>query len=627
MSGICGVWQKQNPGRAKAVLDRMLDGLLREGTCRPEQRSAAGAGVGVQARFHTQQIFETPAVLIACDAELRNRKELIALAANHPAAQHNTAALLAVLYERFGCDFAAKLRGVFSIILWDRKERKLVAAVDHFGVNRLVYYEDSQVALVATRIESLRCADAFDLEVNPRAVANVLNFSVNFGPETAVCKVMRIPPATVWVASESGTVQKKYWDMRYGVGDEKDETRLSQQLHDVVERSVSTYCQSNGVGLGAFLSGGTDSSTIVGMMARIGPGKPQAFSIGFEEESFNELAYATIAARKFGAEHYTQLVGPRQCVDVIPEVVRFFDEPFGNSSAIATYFCARLAADHGIRTMLGGDGGDELFGGNSWYATDRIFAAYGHLPHWLRSTVLEPLLDVFPLETGLIGKARRYVRRAKLSMLERVMSYHFLCAHPLSEIFDAGFLHQLRDYPLLEIPAQYFQNAPAQDPLDRLLYVDLKTIIGDSDLPKVTCMCEMAGIQARFPFLEVEVAEFSGRIPASLKVKGTQKRYLFKRAFRDLLPEEILFKKKHGFGIPVSTWLKSDQRLREFSRDVLFSSRSRNRGYFRPGFLEWLIARHEADSSSYYGDILWSVFALELWHRQFVDQPAGVSAT
>jgi asparagine synthase (glutamine-hydrolysing) len=300
--------------------------------------------------------------------------------------------------------------------------------------------------------------------------------------------------------------------------------------------------------------------------------------------------------------------------------VRFFDEPFANSSAIPVYFCARLAAQNGVRTLLGGDGGDELFGGNERYQTDKIFQAYQRVPRPLREGLIEPMLALLPMERGPVGKARRYIRRSNIPPVERFFSYNFLSAHAPAEVFEADFLQSLNGYSILDTPARYYNEGPARDHLDRLLYVDVKITLGDSDLPKVTQMAEMAGIQTRFPFLARPVAEFSGRIPANLKVKGFEKRYLFKQAFRNLLPEEVLRKKKHGFGIPVASWLKSDPRLREFSHDILFSSRAMGRGYFRRSFLEELIALHEADDTSYYGDNVWSFLILEMWHRQFVDQ-------
>jgi asparagine synthase (glutamine-hydrolysing) len=360
-------------------------------------------------------------------------------------------------------------------------------------------------------------------------------------------------------------------------------------------------------------------------MARMQQSPVKAFSIGFQEQSFNELEYAEIAAKKFGVEHHTYLVGPEDCFNALPRMIASFDEPFGNSSAIPTYFCARLAAQQGVGILLAGDGGDEMFGGNEWYAKDKVFEAYQHVPSALRKGLVEPILAGLPFRNGLVGKARSYVRRSNLPGLERIMSYHFLRAHAPRDVFENDFAAALADYSVMEVPARYYAEAPARDHLNRMLYSDLKIILGDSDLPKVTTMSELAGVQVRFPFLDRSVAEFSGRIPASLKVKGFQKRYLFKRAFRELLPVEIREKKKHGFGIPVSTWLKSDHRLRELAHDALLSACAFQRGYFKREFIEGLFRKHEADDTAYYGDTLWTFLALELWHRQFVDEPIKVA--
>jgi len=374
------------------------------------------------------------------------------------------------------------------------------------------------------------------------------------------------------------------------------------------------------------LSGGTDSSTVTGMMSRTGRGPVRTFSIGFREQPFNELSYARITAGKFQTDHHEYLVGPEDCLEALPHMVRYFDEPFGNSSAIPTYFCARLAAQSGVEVLLAGDGGDELFAGNEWYATDKIFAVYQMIPSMLRKGLIEPTLNSLPFQNGLIGKARRYVWRSNLPEPERIYSHMFLSAHPPAGIFESDFLESLGEFSVLEIPCRYYSQAPARAHLDRLLYIDVKITLGDSDLPKVTRMSELAGVQARFPLLDRRVAEFSGHIPPELKVKGLQKRYLFKRAFRNLLPIQVIQKKKHGFGIPVAVWLKSDPQLREFARDILLSVRAFERGYFRKGAMEDLFQKHEADDSNYYGDILWIFLTLELWHRQFVDQPVKVLA-
>ena len=305
-------------------------------------------------------------------------------------------------------------------------------------------------------------------------------------------------------------------------------------------------------------------------------------------------------------------------------MIRYFDEPFGNSSAIPTYFCARLAAQNGVTSLLAGDGGDELFGGNERYAIDKILQFYQSVPRSLRKAVIEPALRVLP-SSGPTGKLARYIRRSNIASPERYFSYNFLVAHPATDVFTGDFITALNDYSVLDIPTRYYQNAPARDHLDRLLYIDMKLTLADNDLPKVIQMTEMAGVRPRFPFLDRSVADMAGSIPARLKVKGLKKRYLFKKAFQKLLPPAIVGKTKHGFGIPVSTWLNTFRPLRELARDTLGSTRARQRGYFQSDFIDNMFRMYEGDNSTYYGDALWAVLVLELWHQQFVDAPLHVT--
>lgn len=623
MSGICAVCRAGNRNTLNVTLGAMIGGLSTNNAERVLQTCEDGVGVGVSARFTAQQIYRNERVLIACDAELYNENSLAArFAPAEPSSEGlATATLLAAMYEKTGCDFVEKLRGAFSIILWDRLERQLMAAVDGFGIKRLVYHESRGSLLVASRIDGLMQSGDIVREINAHAIPTILNYSVDLGPGTIFRNVQRLSPGTLLIASKGETARlRTYWEMRYGVGSDSDEERLSRELEAVVEESVSAHAKiSEPFEVGAFLSGGTDSSTVVGLMTRMNRGPVKAFSIGFEEQPFNELEYAEIAAHKYQAEHFKYLVGARDCMKALPEIIRSFDEPFGNSSAVPTYFCSRLAAQHGVRAVLAGDGGDELFAGNEWYATDKLFERYHKIPKLFRKALIEPALAVLPIDQGPIRRARGYVRRANMPPVQRVLSYQFLFTHSPADIFQQEFLNTLGDYSVGEIPTRHYERAAAHDHLDRLLSMDMKITIADSDLPKVTCMAELAGIQVRFPFLDRSVAEFSGRIPARLKVKGTQKRYLFKRAFRELLPAEILRKKKHGFGIPVATWLRSDRQMRELARDTLLCSRAFERGYFRREFVEDLFHKHEMDVSSYYGDTLWTLLALELWHREYSD--------
>jgi asparagine synthase (glutamine-hydrolysing) len=628
MSGICAVWRRDRWDRTGATVASIGRGLSLAGSERFEQEIESACGVAASILFD-QQIYRSDGVCLACDADLENRRELMREAGVQDVASSNagTAAMLAALYERYGPRFVEKLRGAFAVIVWDRRRNQLFAAVDHFGIKRLVYHQNQAALLVSSRIDALLRSGEVAAEINPAAVANLVNFSIIPGPETIFTQVRRIPPGSLLVASDQHTRVEKYWDMQYEIDSNSGEDRLSRELESLVEQAVARRCQDESPDtVGAFLSGGTDSSTIVGMMSRLNPGNVRAFSIGFREQPFDELHYADIAAKRFQANHHIYRVSPEDCFDALPDMIRYFDEPFGNSSAIPTYFCLRLAAQQGVKLMLAGDGGDELFGGNEAYRAEKVFELYQALPMPLRKGVIEPVLAALPLKNGVVGKARRYVGRSNMPRVQRMLSSHFLSTHPLGEVFEPDFLKELGSFSVLDGVDRHYSQAPAKHPLNRRMYADVKTVLGDSDLPKVTRMCELAGVRPRFPFLDLSVAEFSGRIPPSLKVKGLEKRYLFKRAFRNLLPIEIIQKKKHGFGIPVALWMKSDPRLRELSHDVLLSNRTFERGYFRRAFFEELFRQYEADSSTFYGDVLWNFLILELWHRQFVDEPARATA-
>lgn len=623
MSGIGAVWQKESTERIASTLLAVHAGLAAGDDEQGTRETVDGVGIAVQARSADQDLHRTNRVLLACDVDLLNVSELVRTAGltDRP----GVAALLATLYEQRGEKFLDVLRGGFAIVLWDLVERRLLAAVDRFGIKRLAWYDDGKSVIVASRVDAVR-AGAGDLAVNPRAVANIVNFTSNLGPETIFKGVHRLAPGTWLIATERQTRQHAYWELHYGVGRDSNEGRLSREMESVLQQSVADHAADTPPDqVGAFLSGGTDSSTVVGLLTRAAGAPVNAFSIGFAENGFDELDYAKLAAQSFGARHHTYLVNANDCFESLPRIVRCFDEPFGNSSSIATYFCARLAKDNGVHTLLAGDGGDELFGGNERYATEKIFEAYKMIPAPLRAGVVEPLAAL-PIDITLTRRARGYIRRAKMPGVERMLSFQFLRTHEATDVFDGDFVRALDGYTILDIPSEHYTTAKANTHLDRLLYVDLRITLADSDLPKVTCMSDMADVRTRFPFLDASVAEFSGRVPAHLKVKGLKKRYLFKQAFRNLLPPQIIQKKKHGFGVPVAVWMRTDPRLRELTHDTLLSSRASGRGYFKQSFIRELLERHESGTDTFYGDTLWAFLMLELWHLQSVDEPARVVA-
>jgi asparagine synthase (glutamine-hydrolysing) len=369
---------------------------------------------------------------------------------------------------------------------------------------------------------------------------------------------------------------------------------------------------------GCYLSGGTDSSTVVAFASEKHH-PAQSFSIAFEEAGFSEIEFARTTAATFHTNHHEEFLTPQDASDALEKIIAYYDEPFANSSAIGSYYCAVLARENGVGTLLAGDGGDELFGGNERYATDKRFALYHQLPAWLRTGFIEPLASLLPLETGKLSLPRKYVRRANIPNPKRILSYGFFLNWPAEEVFEEGFLREVGTDDWLRIPEWHFQKAKATSELNRLLYLDLKMTIADNDLRKVSGTAELAGVNVRYPLLDEKLAELSGRIPASLKLKGFQKRYIFKQAMKGILPQKILSKKKHGFGVPLAQWLLQDARMKELSQDLLHDPRTRQRGYFRSGFIEKLMTLH-TEQPDFYGEIAWYLLALELWHRRHLER-------
>jgi asparagine synthase (glutamine-hydrolysing) len=418
---------------------------------------------------------------------------------------------------------------------------------------------------------------------------------------------------------------KRYWDLAYSEDMDRDERYWSQELREEMRGAVHRHLSGCAPEMtGSYLSGGTDSSSVTAFMAeRIKPAK--TFSISFPVEGYNEIEFARTIAKQFQTRHQERCLTPEDAATAIPKLISYYDEPFANSSAIASYHCALLARDHGMDTLFAGDGGDELFGGNARYASDKHFGLYNSVPRWMQRGLIEPVANLLPAADGWLSLPRRYIRRAKLPNPKRILSYNFFLNMEAQQIFETDFLGQISDPTSLAIAEGHFRSAHASSDLNRLLYMDVKMTLADNDLRKVSGTAELAGIRVRYPLLDTRLAEFSGRIPAGLKLKGMEKRYIFKQAMKGILPDQVLYKKKHGFGVPLGEWFLKDSKLKSLVQDVLRDSRTQQRGYFRRGFLDGLISSHQQGNAGFYGEIVWYLVALELWHREHFESFREVS--
>ncbi len=588
-----------------------------------EVHVGSSMGIGIARRWTTQEFFACPEALLVADTDLTNWKEISAYLESKDVStrQMGRGELLLRLYLLDGASFVKRLEGGFAIALWDEKTSRLLLAIDPLGLKTLYFCSEGNRLLFSTRSGAIYAAKQNASGVNSAAIMQFLIFSVVTAPLSIHRDIERLQPGHYLIYDGHFTRQKQYWDLEYREDDEAGVQNwaesLREQLRDSVHRNLDG-CNADTTG--AYLSGGTDSSSVVAFMSELFP-RPHCFSISFPVQAYTEIEYARVTAKRFQSQHHELCMSPQDAIDAIPKIVGYYDEPFANSSALASYLCALLAKRNGVDTLLAGDGGDELFAGNERYGTDKRFAIYHRLPMWVRRGIVEPLTSVLPAN-GVLGLPRRYVKRASIPNPNRTFSYNIFLTLDPKKVFEPDFLKQAPRETWMNIAEGHFNNATASSDLNRMMHLDLKIILADNDLRKVTGTAELAGVRVRYPLLDRRLAEFSGRIPTSLKLKGSTLRFIFKRAMKGVLPDVVLFKKKHGFGVPIGNWFLQDMNLKSLGLDILNDSRTRQRGYFRPQFYDHLLNLHRSGHTAYYGEVIWYLIALELWHRTHLEKAA-----
>ena len=507
------------------------------------------------------------------------------------------------------------LAGPFALAIIDTRREQALLAVDRMGAYPLCFLASRAALVFASHADALRLHPlAQGLEVDPQSVYDYVYFHVIPSPAHIYSGVQRLRPGEMLVWENGKVARSRYWKMRFEEDARPSFDSLRERFASTLRDSVREA--SAGAATGAFLSGGTDSSTIAGMLGEVSGRPARTYSIGFDAEGYDEMAYARIAARHFRTDHHEYYVTPDDVADAVTEVAQAFDQPFGNASAVPAYLCARLAQRDGIERMLGGDGGDELFGGNERYARQQVFEYYQSVPRPLRRAVLEPALRRFPLggRIGVVRKVRSYVEQANMPMPARLETYNLLGRYGPESVFDPAYLAGADPArPLAGLESTYAASEAASL-INRMLELDLKITLADNDLPKVARACELAGVDVAFPFLHQRVVEFSAGLPPAYKLKGLRLRWFFKEALRGFLPDEIIAKQKHGFGLPFGVWLGQNARLRQLSGDSL--SDLKRRGIVQPRFIDELLSRHLQEHPGYHGTMVWVLMMLEQWFRQ-----------
>jgi asparagine synthase (glutamine-hydrolysing) len=510
-------------------------------------------------------------------------------------------------YEVYGDAVVERLHGMFALAVWDGRRRRLLLARDRLGKKPLHYAVQDGRLLFASEIKALLLAPGVSRALDLDALDDYVAYGYVLGPRTIFRDVRRLPPGHVLVWEEGRVRIERYWDVTVTGEDRRPAAELVEELRALLDEAVRVRLMSD-VPLGAFLSGGLDSSAVVALMSRHLPGPVKTFSIGFDDPDFDELVYARAVAARYGTDHHEFVVRP-DMVEDLPRIVWQLDEPFADDSAIPTYYVAQMARGQ-VAVVLTGDGGDESFGGYPRYLDLAHDPLAKYLPPGLRAIPLHRLVPA-----GVHGHDR--LRRMRLPAAERYAEgLSIFPAHYRTRLYAGDLAHALRDRDARPAYAAYFDGSGDAGALAGAQTADLHRYLPDDILVKVDRMTMLASLEARCPLLDHRVVEFMARVPADLKIQDGDTKILFKRAVAPLLPEMVAGRGKMGFSVPLGRWFRGG--LRGFMAEVLLSPRFAQRGLFRPELVRTLIRQQRAGAGRHQRR-LWTLLCFELWARLYLD--------
>jgi asparagine synthase (glutamine-hydrolysing) len=539
-------------------------------------------------------------------------------ARGHSFYTHTDTEVIVHLYEEHGLDFVRHLNGMFAIALWDEKRRRLVLARDRLGIKPLFYAQLSDRFLFGSEMKAL-LADGLRPTIDLQALSHYLSLLYIPAPYTIYQEIRKLEAGHLLLYQDRQMTRSQYWDLSpvpLLAVDPRPLADVQAELRDLLTDAVRCRLLSD-VPLGAFLSGGLDSSTVVALMRRAHNGPIRTFSIGFNDPSYDELPYARLIAQRFETDH-TELTVTPEVAELVPKLVYAFDEPFADSSAIPTYYLSQLTRQH-VTVALGGDGGDEVFAGYLTYQADRLARLYDRLPGFLTRGLLPALVQRLPVSDGKVSldfKARRFVNYALLEPGHRHYAWKAffdddLKRAILSDDILASLDGSLDTYPVFR---KYYEAVPHHDLLNRFLYVDTKVYLADDILVKVDRMSMAHALEVRVPFLDYRVVEFMFRLPGWLKMPGLQLKHFLKATMGGVLPRKTLKKRKGGFNVPLPMWLKHE--LRPLVQDALAPARIKAQGLFNDASVSRLVSDHLAGRADYSRNI-WALLMFNLWHDRY----------
>ncbi len=610
---MCDVIEHRGPDDWGFKIEHFADSHLAIGMRRLSIIDVAGG--------HQPIYNEDGTVWVVFNGEIYNYRELRQdlIERGHRFATRTDTETIVHLYEEEGERCVERLRGMFGLAIWDSRDRSLTLARDRVG-KKPVHYSLSNGAFVfGSEIKSLLRHPAVKREINLDAISDYLTFGYVPDPLTAFKGVYKLPPGYTLTYKDGRIRMRRYWNFNYN-GDSHIETFANEnayveRLRELLAESVRVRLESE-VPLGAFLSGGIDSSVVVALMAREMSQPVKTFSIGFSEADFDELEHARVTARTLGTDHHEFVVTPDVC-DLAEEIIWHHDEPFADVSSIPTYIVSKMAREH-VTVVLSGDGGDEVFGGYQRYAIDRGREKFELIPSFIRRQVLLRLSRAMP--RGAYGK-RFLSANSRDAGPRYVDSISYFDAEAKRELLSKSLLAELNGYRSESVFETIFTEPQSSARIDRLLYLDGKTYLPGDILVKVDRMSMANSIETRAPFLDHHLIEFAQTIPGSLKLRRARSRWeakhILKRAVTGLIPDEIIYRPKQGFDVPIKYWLNHE--LGEMLIDLLTSARAKQRGYFNQKTVAGLLQEHRRglrDNARH----LWALLMFEIWHRAFIDR-------
>jgi len=612
--GLAG-WYRPNavPRNAYIELDAML----------------AGLNTSIDTDTHAGNVYSCAATDRLYSLSDNNEDKGMVAIIGHPqwknarlatlAAESCHSAALAAAYRQDSDNFLEQLGGNFAFVIIDSAKDTVLAGVDRLGHFPLYYSQPKNTQpnntqdnglVFGSSASAVLAHTSIERKIQPQGIYDFIYFHMVPSPVSIYQGLAKLPAAHYLKYSKGKIEILNYWQPHFSETSDKSframAKELRPQLKSAVGRAVTDYSTT-----GAFLSGGLDSSSVTGMLAELSEHQARAYSIGFAAEGYDEMAFARISAKKFGVKLNEYYVTPDDVVDALPDIATSYDEPFGNSSALPAYFCAKLAAEDGIKCLLAGDGGDEIFAGNERYAKQDVFEAYHKIPMALRSHFIEPLTQALPNQIGLAAKAKSYIDQANVPLPDRLQTYNFLNRHRPEEIFSSDFLAQINTASPAALQQQVYQLPTDASTLNRMLYLDWQFTLADNDLRKVNHMCAVAGVDVTYPMLDDELIAFACQIPGQWKIKGKNLRHFYKKGLHNWLPDETINKKKQGFGLPFGVWMQSHQPLQQMAYDNLLKLKKRQ--WLNPAFIDELIDLHRNGHAAYYGELIWVLTVLELW--------------